>query len=82
VEGGSEILLTIEKADARTRTGDPFITSESSRSGGVCAEWLEVAALQGEDVAIATFHPCSPWAGSRAFGHGLGTENRLKWLCA
>ena len=27
-----------EKADARTRTGDPFITSEISRSGGVCRD--------------------------------------------
>src|ERR671910_2702475 len=45
---GEEIPAKEPKADARTRTGDPFITSEIARSGGIGRRVAESGAEQGE----------------------------------
>jgi len=65
------------RADARIRTADPFITSETDRSGEACRQVAPSGRLAGRTWGSYDASPLTPIGGFLAFGHGLGIRFTL-----
>jgi hypothetical protein len=64
----------VDRADARTRTGDPFITREVKSFAEGWRRVAESGAEQGDTSSVRSLFGLAAWPGFRAYGHGLDTQ--------